>query len=588
MFAVWLASALLLVMSTVVRAAPGETGTGMYVDIESLDWGLPPLGEPVNLQTPQACVENFILAARAEEWRRAAASLNFRLIESLDEDKARQLARELHFVLKQELWIDWERLPDRRDGMLEGSALTGSSAPMAGEARRSIHLGGVDLNGRTIPIRVQRVKAPNRDPVWLFSAQTVDNVALLHDAHGPGWLAQQMPTWAQTRLPGQIPAWQLAGMVLAIVVNSAIGYLVGLGLCHWLARRLTGNLSDLLATLRWPLTAATATLLIWFTFEIVLAFPSAVAAALDPLVLTLAILSVVWLAMRLLSFAIDSVIRRAVRSDEGEVSEHEQRLLTQLTVARHVVLVLVALAGLALLLVQFEAFRTVGVALLSSAGAAAVILGIAGHAVIGNLIAGVQIALARPFRIDDTVYIEGNWGRIEEITYVNVIVRTWDERRLVLPVKYFVSNWFENWSRNDPYLIKPIYLNVDYRADVQAIREKFVELVEADEDWDRERGEAEVLVTELGDETIVVRLTAGGPDSSAAWSLSCRVREKLIAWLQQVEDGAYLPRQRVLLNPEREGDDGAAGADEHDSRLENRRRPQPQQAGGDDGDGESH
>jgi len=189
------------------------------------------------------------------------------------------------------------------------------------------------------------------------------------------------------------------------------------------------------------------------------------------------------------------------------------------------------------------------------AGAAEVLIGIAGHAVLGNLIAGLQIALSQPVKIGDTVIVEDNWGSVEDITYTYVVIRTWDERRLVVPVSHFVSETIENWSMTDPFLTKPIYLHLDYRADVDRVREKFLEVLEGDEDWDEERDEPKALVTDTSGDTITVRLTAAGATPSEAWSLSCRVRERMLAWLRDVENGRWLPVQRIHL---RDGADAPA------------------------------
>jgi small-conductance mechanosensitive channel len=260
--------------------------------------------------------------------------------------------------------------------------------------------------------------------------------------------------------------------------------------------------------------------------------------------------------MRVVTYSSSALSENFIKSgdeNDGTISAEERRLLTQLTVARYVVLLIVALVAASVLLIQLDMFRAVGVALLTSAGAAAVILGIAGHAVLGNLIAGLQIALTRPFRIGDTVMIEGNWGVIEDISYTYVVERTWDDRRLIIPIKYFINESFDNWSKTDEYLTKPIYLNVDYRANIQRIREKFFELLEADEEWDPDIDDPKVLAYECGDETMTVRLTCGAKDSSTIWNLHCRMREQIVAWLQGVEGGAWLPRQRVMLDPS-EGD----------------------------------
>ncbi len=453
------------------------------------------------------------------------------------------------------MWINWDELPDRPDGVVEDALGTGQD-PMAGRVRRSIRLGSIEVDGRTIPVHVNRLKPGSEPPVWLFSAHTVDNIAMLWDAHGPSWLAKQMPDWTRERGPFRIQIWQWIGLVLTTILAPMIGIVVGKGACTTIVNRAAGQASELAGKLKWPIAVVITSLLVWATFTWVLGLPSAIAAVLEPLSLILFVMSVVWLVMRTITFFIDSVVKKSIRDYHDEESASRRRLLTQITVARHVLLLLLALVGVAVVLLQLDSFRSVGVTILSSAGAAAVVLGIAGHAVLGNLIAGLQIALAQPFRIGDTVYVENNWGHIEDITYVDVIVRTWDERRLIFPIRYFVNNWFENWSKTDQYLRQPIYLKVDYRADVDRIRHRFQEIVEADEDWAADRDEPEVLVTDCDEETMTIRLTCGGANPSKAWALVCRAREQLIAWLGEVEDGKYLPRRRLLLNPDAKADDG--------------------------------
>lgn len=513
--------------------------------------------ENLQLETPQACVEHFVFSARQDQWRRAAAALDFRLHGEIDIERASRIAERFFYVLNQELWIDWSNLPDRPDGVIEGSAV-GNADPMAGEVRRSILLGTIAVDGRDVPIHVHRIKPGSGDPIWLFSAHTVDNIEALWEAHGPSWLARQMPSWARERGLLRIPIWQWIGLLLTLILAPLIGTAVGKRLCGWFAERLPNRMGKLAAELEWPVAGVFSALLLWVMLEWVLGLPSAVAAVLEPLSLILLVMMVVWLVMRTIAFLIDRVIKDAIREDEDEDDTTKQRMLTKIVVARHAILFVVVLVGLAVILLHFGSLRTIGVTMLTSAGAMAVILGIAGHAVLGNLIAGLQIALAQPFRIGDTVYVENNWAKVEDITYVNVIVRTWDERRLIFPVGYFVSHWFENWSRTDPYLRQPIYLQVDYRADVDKIRKKFHEFVEEDEDWASDRDEPEVLVTGFSEETMTVRLTCGGPDVSASWRLVCRVREKLIAWLQQVEDGAYLPRRRLVMKSAEETSAGEA------------------------------
>ncbi len=550
-----------IVNPCVTAAESGGGGSdlaGEAFRLRELNPSLPDLDDQPNLATPQACVENFLLSARAEEWGRAARSLNFGLVGEVSEAEAERLARRFFFVLNQELWVDWSLLPDRRDGVNEGSMM-GTNAPMAGQPRRSIALGEIGLEDRAVPIRLQRVIAGDTQPRWVFSAQTVANIDELYARHGPSPVAERLPGWARERWWGRLQVWQWLALGALLVAAPLAGLVVSTTILPWIARRVPGRASQLVDHLEWPVGVLTTLALATAALEGLLALPAAV-GGLASLIVTVGLVAAGgWTIARSAHFAIEFVAKDAIRWRTDADSNSRRRVLTQLTVVRHVVIIGVACVAVAVVLIEYNVFRTVGIALLTSAGAAAVVLGIAGHTVLGNLIAGLQIALTRPFRVDDTVFIEGNWGRIEDITYTYVIVNTWDERRLVLPIQYFVRNPFENWARNDRFLMKPIYLRVDFRADVERIRKRFMELIESDDNWAGERDDPTVLVTDSDDETVLVRLTAGGESSSAAWRLSCRTRERLIAWLRDVEDGAWLPRRRVMLNGSVDGADSGDG-----------------------------
>jgi small-conductance mechanosensitive channel len=257
--------------------------------------------------------------------------------------------------------------------------------------------------------------------------------------------------------------------------------------------------------------------------------------------------------MRVLNVVIDTFAREAIRRFHEEGSEAERRVLTQLTVARYTILLVTAFVGVGIVLLQLDMARTLGITLMSSAGVAAVIFGIAGHAVLGNLIAGLQIALTQPFKLGDTVYIEDNWGTIEQVSYTFVVVNTWDHRRLVFPIKYFIDHWFENWSLNKTYLVKPIYVQVDYRAPVDKIRKKFIEMATSHERHDSEHGDdPEVLVTDTNGDDIVIRMTAGGAEVHDAWLMSCDLREKIVEYIRELDGGAYMARTRIELDREPE------------------------------------
>jgi len=499
-----------------------------------------------NLETPQACVEHFIDYARAEDYGRAAQALNMRLLPNLSPIMA---AEQLHFVLTQELWIDWSRLPDQAEGIGDTSPVVGAN-DSAGKERKSISLGEIDLNGRSVPIRVERVQSSTGEHIWQFAAQSVENIPMLYKEHGPGWIDDHTPDWASERVMGGVAIWKIVVICITLVVAPLAGYWVS-RILKWIVKRADAVTLKMLEKLDWPISILVAAFVLWLVAEFGISLPGAIATIADPIVLVLLIAALTFLVMRVLNVVIDTFARDAIRKFHEEGSESERRVLTQLTVARYTILLVTAFVGVGVVLLQLDMARTLGITLMSSAGVAAVIFGIAGHAVLGNLIAGLQIALTQPFKLGDTVYIEENWGTIEQVSYTYVVVNAWDHRRLVFPIKYFIDNRFENWSLNKTYLVKPIYLHLDARAPVDVIREKFIELANEHEKFDADGAEEpEVLVTDTDGDDIVLRCTSGGATVHDAWIMSCDLREQIVAFVRDLDGGAYLARTRIELERE--------------------------------------
>jgi small-conductance mechanosensitive channel len=223
-----------------------------------------------------------------------------------------------------------------------------------------------------------------------------------------------------------------------------------------------------------------------------------------------------------------------------------RRIRTQIAVIRRIFTFLVILVSLAIMLMTFPEIRQLGTSLLASAGIAGLVLGMASKSTFSNLIAGLQIALTQPIRIDDVVIVEGDWGRIEEILTTYVVVRTWDLRRLIVPLSYFIENTFQNWTRSTSDLLAYVYLYVDYSVPVDELREEFRRVVESTPLWDHK-----VCVLQVSDATehaMQVRALTSAADSSKAWDLRCLVREKLIRFLQE-KYPASLPKTRAELHP---------------------------------------
>jgi len=224
-----------------------------------------------------------------------------------------------------------------------------------------------------------------------------------------------------------------------------------------------------------------------------------------------------------------------------------RRIQTQVHVLRRVVTVVVVLVTLAVMLLTFPAARSIGASLLASAGLAGLVVGMAMRPTLASLIAGIQIALTQPIRLDDAVVVENEYGWIEEITSTYVVVRLWDLRRMVLPLTYFIEHPFQNWTRTTASLIGSVYLYVDYTAPVEAIRQELDRILRASPLWD---GQTSALqVTNAKEQTLELRALAGARDAGAAWDLRCALREQLVAFLQ-ANYPQCLPKTRAeILSP---------------------------------------
>ena len=221
-----------------------------------------------------------------------------------------------------------------------------------------------------------------------------------------------------------------------------------------------------------------------------------------------------------------------------------RKLYTQVHVLGRVAYVALGLFAVACILMLFQQVRHVGTSLLASAGIMGVIAGVAGQKTLANLIAGFQIALAQPIRQDDVVIVEGEWGRVEEITLSYVVVHIWDDRRLVLPLTYFVEKPFQNWTRNSAQLLGSVFVWVDYSFPLTEGRKALKQIIEASPLWDRRFWNLQV--TDTSEKTMQLRVLATSEDSSKSWDLRCEIREKFIAYIQEHHPGS-LPVVRAQM-----------------------------------------
>jgi small-conductance mechanosensitive channel len=272
------------------------------------------------------------------------------------------------------------------------------------------------------------------------------------------------------------------------------------------------------------------------------------AARLDPQwsviiahVLQLAFIVLIgWIVLVVVNMAAQLYLRRFKLDAKDNLLARKH--VTQVRVLNGVLSTLIIMVTLAAALMTFEPVRQIGVGLFASAGIAGIIVGLAARPVLSNLIAGVQLAMTQPIRLEDAVVVENEWGWIEEITATYVVVRLWDWRRLIVPLTYFIEKPFQNWTRESSAIMGTVFIHTDYAVPVDQVRQKLDEIVRASKLWDGRV--ANLQVTDAKERSIELRALVSARTASACWDLRCEVREKLIAFLQQDFPGA-LPRERA-------------------------------------------
>lgn len=253
----------------------------------------------------------------------------------------------------------------------------------------------------------------------------------------------------------------------------------------------------------------------------------------------LIIATVAWLVVR----AINGFTHGFLTRFPSNVADNLQarRIHTQGRVLARTAITVVLVAAAAMMLMTFPGAKQVGASLLASAGVIGIVAGLAAKPVFSNLIAGLQLALAQPIRIDDVLVVEGEWGRVEEISGTFVVVRIWDERCLILPLTYFIEKPFQNWTRSNSQLLGAVFFYVDFGMPIAPLRTELERIVRAAPEWDgRTFG---LQVTDTTERTMQLRALATASNSGRAFDLRCRIREGLIDFMQR-EYPQHLPQQR--------------------------------------------
>lgn len=528
------------------QAAPessgGEEKEPPYSPVEGLNVGLPRLDDPPDLETPQSALENFDLSAGRGDFARAAYSLNLNAIAPGRQPEAgARLARQLKAVMDRQVWFKWADIPDRPDGKDDAPSLKAAGGGSDGP-RSSLKLASLTIGERDAEIRLQRVKPKGGTPVWVFSRQTVDHIPALFEEFAPRSVEASMPAFLKARKFAKIALWQWIGFAVILLAGVAFGWIVQKAL-KALLRRFSWRWAQILAeAIRGPGEVAVGIWAFRYLAGQYLNLAGPIVVALDPLFIAVIVAGLVWFVQRLIRLIAAAISGRyaTFNSDEANVT------ITRLSVARHFLTFVVVVGGTIYALSGFEWFRQVGSTILASAGLAGLVIGIAAQRLLGNLFAGITLAVTQPVKAGDAVLFEDEFGWIEEIDLVYLVIRFWDLRRVVVPISYFMDHPIQNWSRNSQQLMFPVYVRADYRVDVGAVREELKAILEDSEDWDRVVPPI-LQVTSCNDDTIELRALCSAGDPTSSWNLQCHVRERLIRYLREHEGGRYLPRKRISM-----------------------------------------
>lgn len=254
------------------------------------------------------------------------------------------------------------------------------------------------------------------------------------------------------------------------------------------------------------------------------------------------IISIAWAVIVTVRVAKNQFLSKYDLSDADNLKS--RKLYTQFNILERIIVFIIVIISTAITLMLFDGVRNIGISLFASAGVAGLIIGLSAQKALGTVLAGLQIAITQPIRIDDVVIVENEWGKIEEINLTYVVIKIWDSRRLVVPSTYFLDKPFQNWTRTSADILGTVFIYTDYTMPFEPLRKELTRLLESNSLWDKK---VNVLqITDAKQTTIEIRALMSADNSSNAWDLRVYVREKLIEFIQR-EYPQCLPRTRIEL-----------------------------------------
>ncbi|MEI4264233.1 mechanosensitive ion channel family protein [Roseovarius sp. D0-M9] len=533
-------------MLVITAPVAAQDDPPLWYPVETINSGLGPAPSELDRSSPRAALRSFVDLIDAGDVDDAAHLLNVsHLPKDEQEARASTLATKLGVLMDRKLRIDWSGTPAEADA----KPTTGANASEAPQPRRDYLLEELNGDDQIYAIRLTRYATEPAEgeaakPVWLFSQDTVDNIDALYDTFGPRAFEAYIPEAMKARV-GWLQLWEWLALPLLIGVLILVGRvtakLVGLGR-HLSDNRVVDRVIERAAL---PLALVVASFAAYWLLGFIVSLSGPATAVITPALVMLAVVGFSLAALRAVDALLDHVTRRQLGDKFDTPSSTDREFFTSMYALRRVILVITVGFSLVFVLMQFDIFANMGMTLLASAGVLTVILGIAGQVTLGNMVASLQIAIAKPVRIGDNIHYEGDWCTVEAIYFTFIRLRTWDERRLIVPVKYFLSYPFKNWSVLNERMLVSIRLVLDPMAKVALLREKFTTSAQADPGV-IEHDKIWTAVTDHSAHGMTVEFYVMTPDPWTAWTVEMRLREEMVDFVRN-EHPEWWWRERIEL-----------------------------------------
>ena len=520
-----------------------ESENPRWFTMDAINTGLGEVPEETKRMSPRETIRSFLNFTEEENYADAAHLLNLADVDPSEQStRGAELAKQLAEVLRRGEWLNASNLPGRQDAAIEDPS---GQNPMAGEARRNIELAALQVEGQAYDVRLGRYRVGEEDPVWLIMPESVSSIPALYEEYGPSMLESYIPEQLKASF-GVLKIWEWLAIPIFLITIGLVGvatyYLVSL-----VARILPSGLSTIFADqIGVPVAFIVVSLFTQMLLDYVVSFSAVATTTFRVLLIAIMAWGAGTIALRL----VDTIMLRMTRRLVGEIDDtkpkDKRRLLTSLYALRRVIILITVVAVSVYVLGQIQLFESLGLSILASASVLAVLVGIAGQTVLGNILSSFQLSLAKPIRIGDLVIFEGQWCYVEGIFYTFIRLRSWDERRLIVPVTYFTSKPLENLSVKSTKMYRFMELTLHLSADISQVREKFLEFAK-EEECVIEHHKLLCYVTGQTSHAQTVTCYLMTSDPLAGWTAEMNVREKLMAYIRD-EHPEWWPRDVVVIS----------------------------------------